>query len=130
MHVPQDIRSSAPMKLDYWCCGLLLCKIYPKYLNKLACANFRPSFDAHNFQGHSSRKTENSRFGDMFCLKTQLLMVLFNISLSASYMSCNMRNRVIGINANSKDSDQPVEIFSLIRNFAILHYVQYYPMIL
>ena len=37
---------------------------------------------------------------------------------------------LLGLNANNKDSDQPVEIYSLIRNFAILRYVPQYPMIL
>ena len=41
-----------------------------------------------------------------------------------------MRKGVVGVNANSKDPDQPAEIYSLIRNFAILRYIVQYPMIL
>ena len=33
-----------------------------------------------------------------------------------------MTTGVFGVNANSKDPDQPAEIYSLIRNFAILCY--------
>ena len=37
---------------------------------------------------------------------------------------------VFAVNANSKDPDQPAGIYSLIRYFAILRYVQQYPMVL
>ena len=44
------------------------------------------------------------------------------------YMSCDMRKGVFWVNANSKDPDQPAEIFSLIRNFSTLCYVLLYTM--
>ena len=45
-------------------------------------------------------------------------------------MSHDMLKGVFQINTNSKDRDQPVEIYSLIWKFAILRYVLQYPMIL
>ena len=38
-------------------------------------------------------------------------------------MSRDIRKCVFAVNANSKDQDQPAEIYSLIRTFATLHYV-------
>ena len=37
-----------------------------------------------------------------------------------------MRKSVFRVNTNSKGSDQPVEIYSLIRNFTILSYILQY----
>ena len=45
-------------------------------------------------------------------------------------MGRDMIKGVFGANTNNKDPDQPAEINSLIRNFAILRYVPQYPMIL
>ena len=41
-----------------------------------------------------------------------------------------MRKRGFGVNANSTDPDQVAEIYSLIRNFAILRNVLHYLMVL
>ena len=45
-------------------------------------------------------------------------------------MSRDTRKGVFRVNANSKDPVQPVEIYSLIRNIAILDYVLEHPKIL
>ena len=38
------------------------------------------------------------------------------------YWGRDMRKGIFGVNTNSRDSDQPAEIYSLIKNFAILRY--------
>ena len=37
------------------------------------------------------------------------------------HLSCDTRRSVFGLNANSKGPDQPVEIYSLIRNFVMFY---------
>ena len=41
-----------------------------------------------------------------------------------------MRNCVHGVNANSKNQNQPAEIYSMIRNVSILRYILQYQVIL
>ena len=76
-------------------------------------------------------------FLNKLCHKSTNEQILQNANIPLSYTyilvrteehvrgvrSRDMRKDVFGVTANSKDPDQPTEIYSLITNFAILRYV-------
>ena len=63
----------------------------------------------------------------MFSWRNKKNINTFGLKKSAFTRSMHDRRTVSSeVNSSSKDQDQPVEIYSLIRNFAILCYVLQY----